>query len=192
MKFYRTKALLKLLELMYCENRDKYISKRFEPDNKPWMRYREIEIIKEILKKLKPKACLEWGAGYSTLYFPQFLANSARWFSVEHDKTWTEKIKALNANNNVAITCVEPNHFPWTDELNDGSYSDLTDYIEYPLQHAPYDFVLIDGRARNFCVKKAYELVSADGLVLLHDDNRPHYRQETGIYPQQFLLKCYR
>ena len=58
---------------------------------KPWMKYREIEIIEEIIKNLKPKKCLEWGAGYSTLYFPRLLDSDAKWISIEHEKEWFEK-----------------------------------------------------------------------------------------------------
>jgi len=34
------------------------------------MDYIEIDIITEILMKRKPRICLEWGSGYSTIYFP--------------------------------------------------------------------------------------------------------------------------
>jgi len=39
----------------------------------PYMKYKEIAIFKELFTKLKPKKCLEYGCGTSTLYFLDFL-----------------------------------------------------------------------------------------------------------------------
>ena len=79
------------------------------PSKKPWMRYREIEILKEILKKLRPKKCLEWGAGYSTLYFPKLLPEGTEWISIEHAKVWAEKVKHLEPGG-ITESC------GWTDD----------------------------------------------------------------------------
>ena len=51
------------------------------------------------------------------------------------------------------IKYIPPNNYPWSDNNNDGSYEDLIDYIEFPDNHTPYDFILIDGRARLECIK---------------------------------------
>lgn len=69
------------------ETRDRISAKySSEIKIKPWMEYRGIKIIEEILNNLRPKNCLEWGAGYSTLYFQRFLHNDSKCLSVEHDK----------------------------------------------------------------------------------------------------------
>jgi hypothetical protein len=57
------------------------------------MREWEIQIIKNILTKLKPRKCLEWGSGYSTVYFPKIAG--CKWISIEHDQIWFAKIKKL-------------------------------------------------------------------------------------------------
>jgi hypothetical protein len=59
---------------------------------KPWMEEREVDIIEEILSKLQPRNSLEWGAGYSTIYFTKFLQKDAKWTSIEHNKDWAHKI----------------------------------------------------------------------------------------------------
>lgn len=63
-------SLLKLISLVYREHRDKFGGQQYQPKKKPYMRYREIEVVEEILYNLQPTSCLEWGAGSSTLFFP--------------------------------------------------------------------------------------------------------------------------
>jgi hypothetical protein len=102
---------------------------------------------------------LEWGAGFSSLYFPKYLENGSKWFSIEHDLTWFNKIKILNQNPKCVIFHVKANHFPWTDEYNDGAFSDLRDYLSFPMKFGKFDFILIDGRARSYCLIAALELI---------------------------------
>lgn len=156
------------------------------------MRYREIELVEEILSRLRPTSCLEWGTGYSTLFFPHKLSPEAHWLSVDHDEEWTQKIQGLRPNPVVDIRCVPANQFPWTDEIQDGAYSDLVDYIDYPENFAPYDFILVDGRARNYCLQKAFDLIQPRGVVLLHDANRGYYHTGLEQYRFQVFFECYR
>ena len=46
---------------------------------RPMMRYREINIIREVIAKVKPKKVLEWGSGYSTLYWHRQLSKDSTW-----------------------------------------------------------------------------------------------------------------
>lgn len=157
----------------------------------PWMTYREAAIIEEVLRKLKPKKCLEWGAGYSTLVLSSFIRRSASWIAIEHDTAWAEKIKSINRRSKVAVYSVPPNHFPWTDEHGDGNFSDLKDYIEFPARFAPFDFILLDGRARRECLAKAHAIISKEGLVILHDAQREYYHPLFKLYKYQLLLRDY-
>jgi len=178
-----------LLYQLYRENRDKFIHKVFKKKSaKPLMKYREIEIITEILKNLKPQRTLEWGAGYSTLYFSQFAGKDAKWFSIEHHGDWAQRVKAMNTNLNMEIFYVEPDHFPWTDEFNDGSYSDLKQYIDFADGLGDFDFIFIDGRARKEALRKAFQLIKDDGVVVLHDANRHYYHEPFKLFNHQALF----
>lgn len=159
---------------------------------KPLMKYREHEIIEEILLKLKPRRCLEWGAGYSTTWFPNLLTKDSTWITIEHEKEWATKIQNKNKNSNVKIIHKPPNHSPWTDENQDGSYSDLKDYVDYPSKQGEFDFILVDGRARTDCLRMAHELITDKGIVILHDSNRRYYHEIFGLYKYQVLFKDYR
>lgn len=171
------------------KNKNRIISKIIKKkEMQPWMRYKEIIIMKELLTKLQPKRCLEWGTGYSTLYFPKYLPGNFKWISIEHDEEWVIKIRELNERSNVQIYHQHPNHFPWTDKNKDGSYSDLKEYINFPNKFGKFDFILIDGRARDECLKKAYDLVEHKGLVILHDANRNYYHGSLNLFRYQALF----
>jgi predicted O-methyltransferase YrrM len=156
---------------------------------RPWMKYMEIEIIEEVLERLGPLNCLEWGAGYSTLCFPGFLGTEARWLAVEHDGGWAYRIGNLNERSGVSVRHVAANHTPWSDPQNDGTYSDLTDYVEYPARFAPFDFILVDGRARASCLEKAASLLTDSGVVVLHDAQREHYQPPTVSFEHQVWFR---
>ena len=155
---------------------------------KPFMRNREIMILEEIFRNLNPKNCLEWGSGFSTIYFSKLLLKDANWLSMEHCSDWASKIKQININSKVNIKYIPPNNYPWSDPNNDGSYEDLKDYIEYPNNHAPYDFILIDGRARLECIKNSINLITDMGIVVLHDANRKFYHDNLEIFPNQVFF----
>lgn len=156
----------------------------------PLMRYKEIIIIKEILKKRKPRMCLEWGTGYSTLYFPKCLEEDFRWISIEHEKQWFKKIKQLIADGRISVYYVPPNQWPPTDPYADGSLADFKDYVEFPERlNEKFDFILVDGRARKFCLIKAFELLRDDGIIVLHDANRQYYHAPFMLYDYQVLFQ---
>ena len=180
--------LWKLASLIGREQRDKLFGRRFKPKTRPWMRYREIDVIREVLRNLRPMSCLEWGAGRSTLHFPPMLQADASWIAIEHDGEWARKIRNSQSARNVQVYHVAPNRFPWTDEDQDGGGEDLGDYVEFPRKFGPYDFILVDGRARVACIEEAFDLVQPHGVVLLHDANRPYYHRAFGPYANQFQL----
>ena len=156
------------------------------------MKYRELSIIVEVLLRLKPKRCLEWGAGWSTLFFPNYLQGDYEWISIEHDRKWYKHIMQHNRNPRVKLIHIPPNNYPWSDPFGDGSYEDLKDYIERPSKLGKFDFILIDGRARVHCLKKALHMLNTGGVVVLHDANREYYHTAFKFYPHQILFRDYR
>ena len=163
----------------------------------PWMRYREIEMIEDLLKNIRPSNVLEWGAGSGTFYFTNHMPKDGKWLSVEHNKEWAASVAEKNDKSNVTIICKEPNNEPFPDayyglvdyKVNDGNYEDFKDYIEYPAeQKVLFDLILIDGRARVDCLNKSKELLSKNGVVMLHDANRPQYHQAFDQYKNGILF----
>lgn len=158
----------------------------------PWMRYRELEVLEELLTNLAPGRCLEWGSGYSTLHFPNLLSADTTWLSIEHNRDWHTEIAGRLTRDRVELICVPPNREPWTDDNNDGAYDDLADYIEAVAERGPFDFILVDGRARVACLEKAFELVTDAGVVCLHDANRTYYHEPFARFAEQMFFGDYR
>jgi predicted O-methyltransferase YrrM len=193
MDFLKNNIMYAIFRQKYKEYKSNVLKKKFNITSiKPVMKFREIEIIEDILKNLKPNNCLEWGAGYSTIYFPRFFKTNTTWLSIEHDENWAEKIQQLNKNPNIKIFLKKPNNYPWTDPFNDGSLSDLKDYIEFPARFGLFDFILIDGRARKDCLLKALEFINNKGIVILHDANRKYYHQNFKHYKHSIYFENYR
>ena len=163
--------------------------KRYE---RPWMKSKELDIISEVLLNLRPHHCLEWGSGYSTAYFPALVKEIKNWYAVEHNKSWYKTI-SREVPEQVHIQCIEPDihgdNVP--EEVNDRekfrSYIQFADTIDEKL-----DFIFIDGRARKECLKKAYEIIRDDGIVILHDANRLRYREDMPLFKSSVLFTDHR
>ncbi|HTY58268.1 MAG TPA: hypothetical protein VMF59_05595, partial [Bacteroidota bacterium] len=158
----------------------------------PWMKWREIEVIQEILTRLRPRRCLEWGSGYSTAYFPRFIPSYAEWISVEHDESWAGAMGALNRNPKVRLTHIPPDRFPFSDALGEGTGDDLRSYVKYPEQKGSFDFVLVDGRARMDCVAQAATILDPQGVMIMHDANRAMYAKSSNAFHHQILFSDHR
>ena len=183
---------------LYRDLKDKVNRKVFRRFHMPWMKSKEMDIIDEVLNKLKPKNCLEWGSGYSTLLFPGRLPELNVWHSIEHNKEWYELLKDQITNQKVTLTFVEPDNKNYNsagpyNESSEGIYKDFETYINYPQRYnLKFDFVFIDGRSRKNCLRKAFELLNDDGVIIVHDANRVDYFSELPAFGSIFHLTDYR
>lgn len=126
---------------------------------KPMMSEIEIGIIDNILSNYNVRHCLEWGSGGSTVYFPK-KHRSLRWLAVEHNGNWVKKIAPkLSDNANVV----------WVPE--DEWYVDCVKHSRI------FDFILIDGLNRERCLDIAKDIISENGIILLHDSGRQEYQE---------------
>ncbi len=155
---------------------------------KPYLHDKEMEVMEEILRNLRPLKCLEYGSGFSTVYFSKFLDKNSKWIAMEHDKEWFEKIKNINKSPNIEVFLVPPNRYPWQGKEEDGTYYDFKEYIEFTGRFGKFDFIFIDGRAREHCLVKAYELLEDDGIVVLHDAQRVYYHRPLKLYKYQMVI----
>jgi len=164
---------------------------RQNSDN-PFMRFREMIIFEELVTKLQPKRVLEWGAGYSSLYFPKFLKGDFTWISIENNSDWVKHLAEKGLDKRVEIVLVEENNKAkygyFKKGSNDGSYDDFKDYIEYPVDKGPFDYIVIDGRARSECLRKSLDILSDGGVVVIHDANRRDYHEHFNLFAHKFLL----
>lgn len=127
---------------------------------KAMMSDREIEIIKGLLKPNFD--CLEFGAGYSSVYFSQFVKS---WYSIEHDWDWYFKVAEMIDLNNTKTKLIHSSEFYY-----------LASAIGFSAQYnQKFDFILIDGILRKECLMIAMPLLKPNGIILLHDAGRFEY-----------------
>lgn len=133
---------------------------------KPWMPQNQIDLIQSYLSI--NKIMLEYGCGGSTLYFSKYVK---KYISIEHDVKWIQNIQlSNNITDNIQIHYCPPNNkikLPvWR-----GKEKDFQNYINYidllPYKH--YDYVLLDGRCRQFCAKKIINYIDKKSIIFFHD-----------------------
>ena len=123
---------------------------------------------------------LEWGAGGSTVYYPQFVA---AYFSVEHDRGWFRKVKEALRSKNLTkatrgknLTTVKLFHVP---VKADGAskLEVFDDYINFPRGLGRlFDRVLIDEECESPARQSPASSIKDDGLLFVHDYvARPRY-----------------
>jgi len=162
----------------------------FENTYHPYMKFKEIHLLEELIRNLNPKKCLEYGCGISSLHFSKLLKEGSKWYSIEHDMEWYHKIQGLNQfEDKLEIYFVGSDNSSWRHE---GYYNDFKTYINFPEKLSKFDFILVDGMARESCIKKAYELLSENGVMIIHDCNRIQYHEELKIFPNWMIIEDYR
>ncbi len=145
----------------------------------PLMKPREVEVIMDLLWRLRPRRILEWGSGYGTLYFTRRYSEFDAWLSVEHSGEWAGRIRHLNTDSRVEIVSVE---------TGDG----FSDYVDYPATRGPFDLVLVDGRARRACLDRAPHYLTGRGCLILHDAGRAQYQPLPSCFKDSCLCEDYR
>lgn len=159
--------------------------------NAPEMWLSEIKYIEDTLVSLaKQNECLkvlEWGSGNGTIYFSKFLKEkntNFKWVAIEHFVPWYEKVTAMLKENNLCgnVQCFLKNP-TYQKNKNIQEMLDLDEYINFPSTLGiKFDFILVDGRKRKECLKKASTILSPDGVVILHDAERQWYHDGCKYY----------
>lgn len=135
----------------------------------PMMSEAEVQTIDNLLEKLQPKNCLEWGSGNSTVYFPKKHSCIKYWLAMEHNRTYFELLGDYLLKDVAEIKVIT--------DFN---------YVSYPATlEKKFDFILVDGLWRMECVDKAFSVVSDGGVILLHDA----FRQESAKIVEKYKGK---
>lgn len=144
---------------------------------------------------------LEYGSGYSTLWFSQFVKH---YYSIEHARDWYEAISAkINALPNVEyqLAAVDAGYRGWPGGFTEGTYEQFEEYIKAVDNFKParkvFDRVLIDGRARAFCAKYILKYLHQGSYIFIHDFNGrtmyhdnldAHYIKTAGVFEGQSVV----
>jgi hypothetical protein len=141
------------------------------------------------LYSLAPRQCLEWGSGGSTRALLADCGSIERLVSIEHDQGWFEKVRATVSDPRLELHLLPPAEPAPPRTLFKGKLRAwdaraerepalLAGYVGFPATlGVPFDFVLVDGRARRFCLPAGWTLLRPGGLLALHDAQRTEYRE---------------
>jgi hypothetical protein len=126
----------------------------------PWYTY---PAILWLGPRLEPSAAVfEYGAGNSTLWYA---ARCASVLAVDHDAAWVATLRArLPAN-------VEVLHRPT--DAGDAEAAANDPYVAALDDPGAYDVVVIDGRARVSCARRALPGLRDTGIAILDNSDRP-------------------
>lgn len=121
---------------------------------RPYLSDEQTIAILDILYRLKPNKCFEFGAGNSTVFFSKYI-NDVPWISVEHLNIFIDFIKN-NIEKNVKL--IHRN-------IGKEYYNEIKNHISDGL----FDFIFVDGELRPECIDVSFECLNKGGILILHD-----------------------
>jgi hypothetical protein len=159
----------------------------------PWITFRSLNFLDKI--DLEEKNVFEFGSGGSTLYF---LSRGSNVISIEHDTDWyllvNEKLKEYHR---IDFKLIQPEFDSLSKivSIQDKKFAGYSfknyanSILDYPDNH--FDLVVIDGRARPFCLMNSIRKVKKGGYILFDNSNRQHYLEELDKIEDWLIFKSY-
>ena len=158
----------KLLQVDYGQWRSAQEQRPVDRDGHPipWYTYPAIELIRQW--DIRDRVAFEYGCGNSTLFWAQRVRNV---FAIEHAKAWHDEVSVAMPDN-VRIQLLE----------DENDYVNAIERIPIPP-----DIVVVDGRWRTECCKKALDVMEPGGLIVL--DNSDWYVHAASVLRTAGLLQ---
>jgi hypothetical protein len=161
----------------------------------PWMPVDAVTILKDIIKQ--DFEIFEWGSGGSTLFFSQRAKNI---ISIEYDKQWFNDLFLEIKNRNITnINLIYQFHDnKKCDEIrNPDKFTSFSryynkcvfeSYVKTIDKFGMFDLIIVDGRARISCFKRAIFKLKKNGFILIDDMEREHYSVIYDMIPKNWKL----
>ena len=149
----------------------------------------ELSQLLAIVEALGPRRCLEWGSGGSTRALLERCPFIEQYVSIEHDARWHAEVAKSVHDPRLSLHLVLPDlpvpppNAPKAavTEWDDRAEVDperMRSYVGFARSLGQrFDFVLVDGRARCFCLREGFDLLRPGGVIVLHDAQRQEYHR---------------
>lgn len=127
---------------------------------KPWFSESASAWLDGFLSARPESSVLECGAGSSTVFFAR---RAARVVSFEHNPVWFDRVRTALCAQDLSVDlrlCALP-YFPRLDDLAPNQF----------------DLIVIDGRNRLECAKRAVRLLRRNGYLVFDDSERKRYAE---------------
>lgn len=153
----------------------------------PWWTYSASDAVETWLRNRdRPIRVFEWGSGSSTIWLSPRVDEI---ITVEHHADFVdvigphlEPLANVELRHVPAITSPSP-RIASSKKGNEGL--DFADYVDaIATETQPFDLIVIDGRAREACLRAALPHIAPDGLIVFDDPHRGRYRRaidESGL-----------
>lgn len=156
----------------------------------PWWTYRAIDAVERFIVERGTVRAFEWGSGASTIWLARRVE---RVDSVEHHRGFGEMIQARLREEfpNADLQIVEPvpSPSPAIGSQKEGHAGlDFSAYVAHidrvaAERGAPFDLIVVDGRAREACVRAALAHLAEGGRIVFDNTMRRRYRAAIGALP---------
>jgi len=138
-------------------------------DRIPWIVYESKEWLdRHLQRRMK---VFEWGSGGSTIYLSKRVKVLV---SIEHDSDWFQKVKSALKKGKVKTI----KYYLIKPELKKKlvSFEKYCNFINR-FENNLFDLIIVDGRSRNLCIKKAIPKIRRRGFLLLDNSERREYKK---------------
>lgn len=152
----------------------------------PWWTYDAIDEVETWLAaRAEPARVFEWGSGASTLWLSRRVGSIT---TVEHHRGFAEHIAPTLAERaNITSLIVEPveSATPKVPSAKEGHKGlDFAGYVAaIETADGPFDLIVIDGRAREACLRAALPHLADGGLIVFDNTRRKRYREAMAAAP---------
>jgi hypothetical protein len=172
----------------------------------PAMTGRERKVYKDILKTLSQKMngrvlnIFEYGSGLSTIYYAQFMRTQKIPFhldAIDNNRIWYNRVAELIAvdklESDITLHLCEFKPFwekegwDWNRNPEPGRFAphsqEELNYINTPRTlNKKFDLIFVDARFRRRCLEVTSQCLTEQGIVVLHDAQRPQYHPGVNQY----------
>lgn len=140
-----------------------------------------------VLVAVEPRSVLEWGAGGGTIAILERCPFIETYVSIEHNADWYAEVQGRIRDDRLSLHLCKPdeplaNDKPTREErIAWDARAEVDPALMHTYVHLPetlgkkFDFVLVDGRARCFCLATGFALLRPGGVLVLHDAQREEY-----------------
>lgn len=150
----------------------------------PWITFHSYDFMNTVLKK--DFVVYEFGSGGSSLFFSKRVKEV---FSVEHDRQWYDHLsfeldKKEREYENLYLRLSVPtprNSATKAVSISDKRFKDfdfweyVNSILDFPDEY--FDLVVIDGRARPFCLESSLPKLKSGGYIIFDNSDRFHYQE---------------
>jgi len=160
----------------YIANHEEFLSLKV-----PYMSKRATIFIEKLINDKKYFNCFEWGSGGSTLWLENQVSSIT---SVEESQLWFNYLKNKIDQNKTNLIFINPMKSSIDGESKyirsqkrGYENKNYLKYVEYIDNFDKFDLIIIDGRARAFCLNKAINHINVNGAIVFDDTYRKRYKK---------------